>query len=978
MRRTNVKEVRIDKPGKGVITRIPPDLPDKKLGQYWVVANNVRCEDATTRNAPGYERIVPGDAEQLDGAPNLIMQATLSGPARETSKQVVPVVGTEGNLYIMRRQSRPNPCHIDNVQPPPGMVDPPEPPEPPVDPPIEPPVTTPCRAKFAFISETFSQSPFTNTVNAMATVVSKEPDFVVHGGNSIDRSNLTGPLSQQPNLYDDHLFQFYFWACQGYRGAYGIGPTTQNLYAAIGQGEYEEPQGYEIEWEDLFIRNPSDDPRYYSIKRGPFEIFFIDTYGQSTISPGAGFGHDDLSDTGPQAVWLQAGLAASTAHWKVVVMSLPPWTSNAPTGSGSTTHGYSEIRWPFKSWGADFVLTGNSEYNSGASVIEAFGPEHITDEGTNSTGDFFLSGAGGMVFGNFSTSDVNDAWSADDINGHKPVTNWRLETRGAWIVDADETSCDLTFYNEAGEALYSHTFEKEESLTATCSIETEASEVVKLKLLPTAEHRQPYYSGIQQSWGNVQVEQRIPLRLLAISRDGNCIDATSLAFWSSDDTAVATVGGDGKVFGISPGSTVITGEYAGMTVNYSITVNPTCYDTGVDWVVAIEMSARTLAPCGFDERVVDKLRRDLDVFLDSIDDRNDRVCLITFSNVIHSVLPMTDDFNAARNFPLTPSVAYSCDLNAAGIEAIAQIDASIKADRKVHSVFVIDSRANTAPADTTRNNLYARGCVSVVMTSLLRGTPSTEIQFSSRNLAGSGVEYFNNDSHYHTSTVLAELKSLYCRSSCGNARLIDEEPCAGATPRLNYDDFTSWSVDGGEIDLVGKGSGTSPVTLYDIYDDGAQGVGGLDPVARGLYVDLAGSGPAFNGTITTPKSFLSGWTFTAGVPYRIKFALAGNWRQPVDNMQAQVLIQDFTSGVELFSNVYTVAGYKDLFAYHTIDITPVSTQSNVHFLISQLDGPVGRWSAYGLLFDDFSLVSDPFGTPSSIFADDFDTEEVCN
>jgi hypothetical protein len=47
-------------------------------------------------------------------------------------------------------------------------------------------------------------------------------------------------------------------------------------------------------------------------------------------------------------------MALSTARWKIVVVGVPPHSS---IKEGNTA--YAALRWPYKAWGADLVLTGD-------------------------------------------------------------------------------------------------------------------------------------------------------------------------------------------------------------------------------------------------------------------------------------------------------------------------------------------------------------------------------------------------------------------------------------------------------------------------------------------------------------------------------------------------------------------------------------------------------------------------------------------
>jgi hypothetical protein len=62
---------------------------------------------------------------------------------------------------------------------------------------------------------------------------------------------------------------------------------------------------------------------------------------------------DGLTPTTVQGQWLQNALASSDAEWNIVVFHHPPYASLP----GKTAQW---MRWPFRAWGADLVLSGDA------------------------------------------------------------------------------------------------------------------------------------------------------------------------------------------------------------------------------------------------------------------------------------------------------------------------------------------------------------------------------------------------------------------------------------------------------------------------------------------------------------------------------------------------------------------------------------------------------------------------------------------
>jgi hypothetical protein len=77
--------------------------------------------------------------------------------------------------------------------------------------------------------------------------------------------------------------------------------------------------------------------------------------------------------------------------------------------------------------------------------------------------------------------------------------------------------------------------------------------------------------AIESEADNIVVFESVQLTLTATA-DGESVDVTALAAWSSSDGDVATVNANGFVTGVNPGEVVITAEFEGESVDYAIVV----------------------------------------------------------------------------------------------------------------------------------------------------------------------------------------------------------------------------------------------------------------------------------------------------------------------------------------------------------------------------------------------------------------------
>jgi tartrate-resistant acid phosphatase type 5 len=166
---------------------------------------------------------------------------------------------------------------------------------------------------------------------AVSQLVKKlQPDLVITTGDN----NYPDGCA---NTIDANIGQYYHEYIYNYAGGYGAGSATLRFLPSLGNHDYRcSPQPYL----DYFTLPGNE--RYYDHQVGNVHFFALD-------SNPAGGGTSPASE---QALWLKGKLAASTATWKLVFFHHPPYSSGT---HGPTT----QMRWPFKSWGATAVLAGH-------------------------------------------------------------------------------------------------------------------------------------------------------------------------------------------------------------------------------------------------------------------------------------------------------------------------------------------------------------------------------------------------------------------------------------------------------------------------------------------------------------------------------------------------------------------------------------------------------------------------------------------
>lgn len=166
-----------------------------------------------------------------------------------------------------------------------------------------------------------------------AMVKGWEPDFIVTTGDN------NYPAGSSKTL-DANVGQYYSAYLSPYQGKYGTGGEAKRFFPVLGNHDWDQglPRFY-LRYFDL-----PGNGRYYTIDRDPVMFFFLDS---ALDEP------DGVRRTSKQALWLQEALAAAPAdRWKLVVFHHPPYSSGH--------HGSARwMRWPFREWGADAVITGH-------------------------------------------------------------------------------------------------------------------------------------------------------------------------------------------------------------------------------------------------------------------------------------------------------------------------------------------------------------------------------------------------------------------------------------------------------------------------------------------------------------------------------------------------------------------------------------------------------------------------------------------
>jgi len=263
-----------------------------------------------------------------------------------------------------------------------------------------PKVETPPKgtARFAVIGDYGSGSPNERDVALM--IDSWNPHFITTVGDN------NYPAGAAETI-DQNIGRFFHAYISPYKGRYGPGATTNRFFPIPGHRDWDSPDGLQP-YLDYFTLPGNE--RYYDFVWGPVHFFMLDTDEREP---------DGASATSIQGRWLERKLAESKALWKLVFAHHAPYTSHRVPD-------VEYMRWPFKAWGADAVLSG---------FYHVY--ERLLVDGL----PYFVNGSGGLWVSNFGEIDAHsrfryrEDFGAVLVDAGDAQITFRFVTRDGRIVD---------------------------------------------------------------------------------------------------------------------------------------------------------------------------------------------------------------------------------------------------------------------------------------------------------------------------------------------------------------------------------------------------------------------------------------------------------------------------------------------------------------------------------------------------------------
>lgn len=429
------------------------------------------------------------------------------------------------------------------------------------------------------------------------------------------------------------------------------------------------------------------------------------------------------------------------------------------------------------------------------------------------------------------------------------------------------------------------------------------------------------------------------------------VDLTTGLLYTVSDTSLAVIGAlSGNMTAVAAGIVTVSVTWQTYTAfaQVQIGVGDTCCDNvTASLVLALDNSESMSQPFAgaYPTKLsyAKMLAREL---FDSMNLTKDFASLFSFNTGITSLLEGSQDVDAL-NAAVTaiPSSVATTDIHASLSEAIdfANTQSGIKV-----VVLLSDGVDHGADDPVPIANAFkdAGGFIIVV------GIRAKGDGYKLLNKIASGGFFLNAYAATQDATIeyLIGLKSYFCSGNCE-----PEGDASASRAALNFTGFTKWDVIANEVDLIGAGS--DGVAAYDFLP------------GHGLYVDMAGSGPGFFGSIRTKNAI----QFTAFRDYQFSIKVAGNQRSSYD---CGIRVQIGT----LFDEIITPTSWtEDFIQYdYTTDerfefYCGADELAKIVISYYEVDAPTGEDEQFGCLIDDVQVTE---MIETTLFEDDFDDENM--
>jgi tartrate-resistant acid phosphatase type 5 len=199
-----------------------------------------------------------------------------------------------------------------------------------------------------------------------------DPDYVVTvGDNNYEEGGA--------DTIDENVGKYFAKYIGGYAGDYGEGSKENRFWPSVGNHDWT-PDGSVQPYVDYFDALPNN-KRYYDFVVGQIHFFVVDSDRHEP---------DGITFDSVQGHWIQQRMLAATECFKVVVFHHPPFSSGNPRFTET------KMRWPFREWGADLVMSGH-QHNYERMEVDGVTYLIVGLGGADNRFDFFETQPGSVV-----------------------------------------------------------------------------------------------------------------------------------------------------------------------------------------------------------------------------------------------------------------------------------------------------------------------------------------------------------------------------------------------------------------------------------------------------------------------------------------------------------------------------------------------------------------------------------------------------
>lgn len=441
------------------------------------------------------------------------------------------------------------------------------------------------------------------------------------------------------------------------------------------------------------------------------------------------------------------------------------------------------------------------------------------------------------------------------------------------------------------------------------------------------------------------VLESVQYKTFLVNQSGTEIELTSGLLYAVADPNIAIIGlGSGNATTLSAGITAVTVTWQNLSASAQMQVidgdgMEACEETNIGMHLVLDNS-RSMTSQFSSGSKLEYAKRLGRRFAEEINFTKDKVGLTTFNTAGTLIAALTDDNHAvAAAVAAVSSTTQETDIASGLQNAIDHLSTQTGLTKKV-IVLLTDGQSNEGDdPEALAETFKASGGLIIAVGIRSAGAAFQRLQ----QIANAGFFLSATPStEDETDDLLSGLKGYFCAGNCAPL-----EASCGGKPALNYAGFVNWDV-GGYVDLIGEGESE---TAYDFLP------------GNGLYLDMAGSGAPWLGTLTSKTAYV----MAGGVQYKFSYHLAGNQRAPFTGFRVRASVGSLGNQEHVLDDAL-----QD-FTEYSLTVTGDGAAHNLKLeQVSQ-----GNHQSYGNLLDNVKL--ERLDTGEVLLFDTFDNEnQVCN